>query len=51
MKSTQFQARRSWLRGGAAALAACVWPALAQDKPALQRIRERGTLVDRKSVV
>lgn len=37
--------RRAWLQAGAAALAAGAWPALAQDKPALQRIRERGTLV------
>ncbi len=37
--------RRTWLQAGSAALAAAAWPALAQDKPALQRIRERGSLV------
>jgi ABC-type amino acid transport substrate-binding protein len=38
-------ARRHLLHAGAAALAALALPVLAQDKPALQRIRERGTLV------
>lgn len=40
--------RRRWLAGASATLAALALPslpALAQDKPALQRIRERGTLV------
>lgn len=37
--------RRSLLLGGAVALAGSVWPAWAQDKPALQRIRERGSLI------
>ncbi|OGB00178.1 MAG: ABC transporter substrate-binding protein [Burkholderiales bacterium RIFCSPHIGHO2_12_FULL_69_20] len=37
--------RRRWLAGAGATLAALALPALAQDKPALQRIRERGTLV------
>ena len=37
--------RRALLTAGAAALAALALPALGQDKPALQRIRERGSLV------
>jgi ABC-type amino acid transport substrate-binding protein len=37
--------RRAWLQAGVAGLAAVSWPALAQDKPALQRIRERGSLI------
>ena len=37
--------RRQWLLGAAGGLAALALPTLAQDKPALQRIRERGTLV------
>ena len=37
--------RRDWLSAGAAALAAGALPAWAQDKPALQRIRERGSLI------
>jgi ABC-type amino acid transport substrate-binding protein len=38
--------RRRWLQAAAAAaVSAAAWPALAQDKPALQRIRERGSLV------
>ena len=41
--------RRTWLRrallASAAASAALAWPAWAQDKPALQRIKERGSLV------
>ena len=37
--------RRSLLTAGAAALATWALPALGQDKPALQRIRERGALV------
>ncbi|OYU93096.1 MAG: ABC transporter substrate-binding protein, partial [Burkholderiales bacterium PBB5] len=37
--------RRQLLSGSAAALAALATPAWAQDKPALQRIRERGSLV------
>ena len=37
--------RRRLLLAGAAALTASALPALAQDKPALQRIRERGSLV------
>jgi ABC-type amino acid transport substrate-binding protein len=37
--------RRGWLQAGTATLAATAWPALAQDKPALQRIRERGALI------
>ncbi|HQC97391.1 MAG TPA: ABC transporter substrate-binding protein, partial [Aquabacterium sp.] len=37
--------RRTWLQAGAAVLAGAALPALAQDKPALQRIQERGTLV------
>jgi ABC-type amino acid transport substrate-binding protein len=37
--------RRRLLLAGAAALATPALPALAQDKPALQRIRERGSLV------
>jgi ABC-type amino acid transport substrate-binding protein len=37
--------RRRLLKAGGAALATLALPALAQDKPALQRIRERGTLV------
>ena len=37
--------RRRLLLAGAAALATSALPALAQDKPALQRIRERGSLV------
>lgn len=37
--------RRAWLQATAATLSAAAWPALAQDKPALQRIRERGSLV------
>ena len=38
-------ARRHLLGAGAGALAALALPALAQDKPALQRIRERGALI------
>ncbi len=45
MMCKPFQTRRHWLRASAAALATSAWPALAQDKPALQRIRERGSLV------
>lgn len=46
MNSTFLPGRRTWLQGSAAALAAAAaWPVLAQDKPALQRIRERGSLV------
>jgi len=37
--------RRRLLMAGSAALATLALPALAQDKPALQRIRERGSLV------
>lgn len=37
--------RRTWLAAGGALLAGTAWPALGQDKPALQRIKERGTLV------
>jgi ABC-type amino acid transport substrate-binding protein len=37
--------RRRWLQGTGAALAALALPALAQDKSALQRIRERGALL------
>jgi ABC-type amino acid transport substrate-binding protein len=37
--------RRRLLLAGSAALASLALPALAQDKPALQRIRERGTLI------
>lgn len=37
--------RRRALAAGAAALASLALPALAQDKPALERIRERGSLV------
>ena len=37
--------RRTWLQAGAAGLAGLALPTLAQDKPALQRIHERGTLV------
>ncbi len=37
--------RRAWLQAGGALLAGAAWPALAQDKPALERIKERGTLV------
>lgn len=37
--------RRHLLHAGAANLAVVTLPALAQDKPALQRIRERGALV------
>ncbi len=37
-------ARRAWLQAGAAGLASWAWLAAAQDKPALQRIRERGSL-------
>src|SRR5512137_208917 len=37
--------RRRWLAGAGAALAALALPAAAQDKPALQRIRERGALI------
>ncbi len=44
MKNTKLL-RRTWLQAGAAALAGAVWPAWAQDKPALQRIRERGSLI------
>lgn len=42
---TDSRQRRACLQAGAAALAAAAWPALAQGKPALQRIRERGALV------
>jgi len=45
MSNETSPARRAWLQGSAAALAAAAWPALAQDKPAMQRIRERGSLV------
>jgi ABC-type amino acid transport substrate-binding protein len=45
MKPTTSLYRRRWLQAGAAGLAAAGWPALAQDKPALQRIRERGALI------
>ena len=45
MKPTDLPGRRNWLQWSAAALAVSALPALAQDKPALQRIRERGTLV------
>ena len=37
--------RRAWLASAAAALASTARPVAAQDKPALQRITERGTLV------
>lgn len=37
--------RRRLLLAGTAALASLAMPALAQDKPALQRIRERGSLI------
>ena len=37
--------RRSWLQAGMTALVTAATPAWAQDKPALQRIRERGSLV------
>lgn len=37
--------RRRLLQAGTAALAAWALPAWAQDKPALQRIRERGSLI------
>ena len=37
--------RRRLLVAGTATLASLALPALAQDKPALQRIRERGSLV------
>lgn len=37
--------RRCWLQGAGAAWAALALPARAQDKPALQRIRERGALI------
>jgi ABC-type amino acid transport substrate-binding protein len=37
--------RRTSLLAGGVLLAGAAWPALAQDKPALDRIRERGTLV------
>jgi ABC-type amino acid transport substrate-binding protein len=37
--------RRHLLGAGAAAMASLALPALAQDKPALQRIRERGSLI------
>jgi ABC-type amino acid transport substrate-binding protein len=37
--------RRLWLAGAGGALAALALPAWAQDKPALQRIRERGALI------
>ena len=45
MKPTDLPGRRNWLQWSAAALAVSALPALAQDKLALQRIRERGTLV------
>ena len=45
MTITPSRPRRALLQAGAAALAASAWPVLAQDKPALQRIRERGALV------
>jgi len=45
MKTKILAGRRGWLQAGAAGPAAAAWPALAQDKPALQRIRERGSLV------
>ncbi len=37
--------RRRWLQGAGAAVAALALPSWAQDKPALQRIRERGSLI------
>ena len=37
--------RRTWLQASGALLTGAAWPTLAQDKTALQRIRERGTLV------
>jgi ABC-type amino acid transport substrate-binding protein len=37
--------RRAWLQAGGALLAGAALPAPAQDKPALQRLKERGTLV------
>ena len=37
--------RRQWLLGAGAGLASLALPTQAQDKPALQRIRKRGTLV------
>jgi ABC-type amino acid transport substrate-binding protein len=45
MNPTTLLHRRLWLQAGVAGLAAASWPALAQDKPALQRIRERGSLI------
>ncbi|MES2718341.1 MAG: transporter substrate-binding domain-containing protein [Pseudomonadota bacterium] len=45
MTSKISQQRRTWLQAGAASLAGAAWPAWAQDKPALQRIRERGSLI------
>lgn len=45
MNKTATPRRRAWLQAGAAALIAAAWPARAQDKPALQAIRDRGSLV------
>ena len=45
MTSKQLLPRRLWLQASAAALATLALPSTAQDKPALQRIRERGSLV------
>ena len=45
MNPTTPMHRRRWLQAGAAGLAVASWTALAQDKPALQRIRERGSLI------
>ena len=45
MTSKQLLPRRHWLQASAAALATLALPSSAQDKPALQRIRERGSLV------
>ena len=45
MTSSMGSGRRGWLRAAGALAVAGAVPAFAQDKPALQRIRERGTLV------
>ena len=44
-KTFEQSCRRRWLQGAGAAVAALALPTWAQDKPALQRIRERGSLI------
>jgi ABC-type amino acid transport substrate-binding protein len=44
-RSNERSFRRRWLQGAGAVVAGLALPTWAQDKPALQRIRERGALI------